>query len=628
MDQSDSVSSANVQTGQSITNGTLAINNGTGLASNYNLTTGTFDITQRWVTLSGTRNYDGTTTANSSDLTISNLVSGETLGLTGNGTVATKNVGSNKTITDVSLTLTDGSGLAANYTIGSKTLSIAQKTITIDGCKVYDGNTSVSAANISTFNGLALTETLTINGTGSIAAPQVGTNKTLTLGTLSLANGTNGGEASNYSLTSGELDVTARPITLSGSRFYDATTTVSNSDLLTFNNIVSGESLTVTGSGTVTDQNVGTNKSVTLGTLALADNTASASNYSLSSATLNITQRPLNVTATKAYDGSTAISSGSVTLSNLSGGQTINTSGSITTNSANVASYGTSDISVSSLSLADGTGAASNYTLVGGTYSATVTQKVLGLSGSRVYDATTTASPSDLTLTGLVGSETLTLSGSGTLTSSAVGTGKTITLNTLAISDNTGLASNYNLSGTATMNVTTRAVTATGSRVYDGTTTVNGTDLTTISNLAGSDTLSLTGSGSVTADVGNSKSVTLGSLALASGSGNASNYSLSSATVNITQRPLDLEASRIYDGTTTISGSNFSTFSNIVSGQTLSVTGSGTVSSANVGTGKNVTSVNLALANGSGSASNYSINSLTSRNYRKASDHLRFTTLR
>ena len=313
----------------------------------------------------------------------------------------------------------------------------------------------------------------------------------MTLGTLSLADGTNGGEASNYSLTSGALDVTARPITLSGSRVYDATTTVSNSDLTTFNNIVSGESLAITGSGTVADQNVGTNKNVTLGTLALANNTASASNYSLSSATLNITQRPLNITATKAYDGNTTITSGSVTLSNLSGGQTINTSGSITTNSANVASYGTSDITVSSLSLADGTGAASNYTLSGGTYSASITQKVLGLTGSRVYNATTTASSSDLSLTGLVGSETLTLSGSGTLASSAVGTGKTITLNTLAISNNSGLASNYDLSGTATMDVTTRAVTATGSRVYDGTTTINGTDLTTISNLAGSDTLSL-----------------------------------------------------------------------------------------------------------------------------------------
>ena len=77
----------------------------------------------------------------------------------------------------------------------------------------------------------------------------------------------------------------------------------------------------------------------------------------------------------------------------------------------------------------------------------------------------------------------------------------------------------------------------------------------------------------------------MGSLALAA-EAKRSNYSLSSATVSITQRPLDLEASRIYDGTTTISGSDFSTFVNIVSGQTLSVTGSGTVSSANVGTGK------------------------------------------
>ena len=82
-------------------------------------------------------------------------------------------------------------------------------------------------------------------------------------------------------------------------------------------------------------------------------------------------------------------------------------------------------------------------------------------------------------------------------------------------------------------------------------------------------------------------------------------------TVDITQRPLDLEASKIYDGTTTINGTDFSTFTNIVSGETLSVSGFGTVASANVGSSKTVTSVNLTLANGTGTASNYSINSLT-----------------
>ena len=65
-------------------------------------------------------------------------------------------------------------------------------------------------------------------------------------------------------------------------------------------NIVSGEALAVTGSGTIVDQNVGTSKPVSLGTLALADNTGSASNYSLSSATFDVNQRPLNFSATKA----------------------------------------------------------------------------------------------------------------------------------------------------------------------------------------------------------------------------------------------------------------------------------------------------------------------------------------
>ena len=102
-----------------------------------------------------------------------------------------------------------------------------------------------------------------------------------------MANGSNGGIGSNYSITSGTFDVTARAITLSGSRVYDTSNTVSNTDLTTFTNIISGETLLVTGSGTVTSQNVGSNKTVTIGSLALADNTGSASNYSLSSATFN-----------------------------------------------------------------------------------------------------------------------------------------------------------------------------------------------------------------------------------------------------------------------------------------------------------------------------------------------------
>ena len=90
------------------------------------------------------------------------------------------------------------------------------------------------------------------------------------------------------------------------------------------------------------------------------------------------------------------------------------------------------------------------YGLVGGTQSissARISKAVLSSSGSRTYDATTTAAAADQTLSGLINSETLTLSGSGTVTSADVGTSKTITVGSLALSDGTGTASNYTLTG-------------------------------------------------------------------------------------------------------------------------------------------------------------------------------------
>ena len=76
--------------------------------------------------------------------------------------------------------------------------------------------------------------------------------------------------------------------------------------------------------------------------------------------------------------------------------------------------------------LTDGTGLASNYNLNMGNL--TITAKPVDVSGSRPYDATTDADSSILSIGGLVGSETLKLSGSGTLASANVGTGMTISL--------------------------------------------------------------------------------------------------------------------------------------------------------------------------------------------------------
>ena len=57
-----SVATAVAGSGKTLTLGTLTLADGTGLASNYSLASGTFDINSRQVNIAGSRTYDGTTT--------------------------------------------------------------------------------------------------------------------------------------------------------------------------------------------------------------------------------------------------------------------------------------------------------------------------------------------------------------------------------------------------------------------------------------------------------------------------------------------------------------------------------------------------------------------------------------
>ena len=102
-------------------------------------------------------------------------------------------------------------------------------------------------------------------------------------------------------------------------------------------------------------------------------------------------------------------------------------------------------------------------------------------------------------------------------------------------------------------------------RQYDGTTNAssNATDSNTTesySGLVGSETLTLSGQGSVASKnvSGSSQSVTLGTIALGNQSGAstssgglASNYNLTSAAPTINKKVLNSNSSRIYNATTT-----------------------------------------------------------------------------
>ena len=200
-------------------------------------------------------------------------------------------------------------------------------------------------------------------------------------------------------------------------------------------------------------------------------------------------------------------------------------------------------VNTTGLSLGNGVsgtpGTASNYSLVGGTYQMTVTQRPVTISGSRFYNSTTTVSSSDInTFNNTAGGQTLAITGTGSVATAVAGAGKTITLGTLTLADGTGSASNYSLAS-GTFDVNSRQVNIAGSRIYDGTTVVNGSDLVVTTGV-GSEILTVSGTGSIAMPMlPLEKSVTTGSLVLSGSSGNASNYSIGSITLNVTQRPVN-----------------------------------------------------------------------------------------
>ena len=372
--------------------GTLTLGDGPagvnqGLASNYTLTGGTQDytITQRVLNSSGSKTYDANRNALAADISLTNLVVGEALNHSGTATISSANAGS-YTITNLAgITIADGSGgTASNYTLtgGTHNFTVNPKVISLSGTRLYDATTNAVASDLTTISGRVGAETLTLSGTGTLSDANVAT-KTVGVGTLALGDGT--GLAANYTLSGGthQLTVNQRPLNATIARQYDGTKTAAGSDLSAFDALQGGETLTLSGSGTVGDENVANGQGVTLGTLALVDGTGLASNYSLNSASLNITERVLNSSGSKTYDANTNALAADISLTNLVVGETLNHSGTAAISSANAGSYTITNLA--GISLADNTGLASNYTLTGGTHNFTVNPKVISLSGTRLY---------------------------------------------------------------------------------------------------------------------------------------------------------------------------------------------------------------------------------------------------
>ncbi|WP_076571599.1 YDG domain-containing protein [Janthinobacterium sp. TND4EL3] len=651
---------ANAASGKALTVSLGTLGDGTGLASNYTLSTpsgvtGTISAKQlSWINLAvSDKVYDGNNGASITGGSLSGFVGGETLTSASTGSFSDKNAANGKTIT-VNTTLGNGSGggLASNYTLANATTTanITPKALTVSGAaagdKVYDGSTAAVIAG-GTLSGLVGSETVNLGAlSGTFGDKNAGTNKAVTVTGGSLSDGGNGGLASNYSVgavTGLSANITQKALTVTGvsvaSKSYDGSTkaTISGG---TLNGLVSGETLSLSGqSGAFNDKDAGNGKAVTVTGATLGNGTGLASNYTVSNATGvtgNITPKALTVdgvtAADKVYDGGLAAVLSGGTLSGMVGSETLGLSSLAGVfGDKNVASGKAVTVTGGALSDGTGGGLASNYTVgaVAG-LSASITPKALTVSGvtvsAKAYDGNTKASLTGGTLNGLVAGETVSVSGQmGTFNDKDAGTGKAVTVTGTTLVDGTGLASNYtvtaptNVTGTITAKTLTWTNLAVANKEYDGNATA-AINKGSITGLISGETLAA-GPTAAFADknAGNGKTVTVHTtLGNGSGGGLASNYTLAdtSLTANITKATISAVTSivvdsKVYDGgLNAIVNAAGATFAGMVNGDSLNVSAtSANFIDKNAGSGKVVNAGGLSL--GGTDAGNYNLTAAT-----------------
>ena len=176
------------------------------------VTYGTSSITEYTVTL----NLAPGATAGSSTLTVNGLPTGVTYSflpaspvtlLAGASALSvTLKVTNNASTTPagtsgikVNTTSNNNNSNSTDYIVTPKTLSITAPTI---ASKVYDGTTTSGTVTVGTLSGFVGSQTVTATATGTYLDANAGAAKTATI-VYTLANGANGGLASNYSLANG-----------------------------------------------------------------------------------------------------------------------------------------------------------------------------------------------------------------------------------------------------------------------------------------------------------------------------------------------------------------------------------------------------------------------------------------
>ncbi len=347
------------------------------------------------VITAGSKVYDGTTTATILTRNLLGVVSGDDVSyIGGTATFADKNVGTGKTVTATGLSLSGTD--AGNYTVNTTattTANITARSLTITATgvnKVYDGTTAATVTlSDNRISGDVFTD---VYSSAVFNNKNVGTSKPISVTGISIT-GTDAGNYTFNTTASASADITVRTLTVTATgvnKTYDGTTTAT---VILSDNRVSGDDITVTYvSADFSDKNVGTGKTITISGVAVSG--PDSPNYVLSApstATANITVRPVSVTftaANKQYDGTTLATINQADLSGIISGDSVSVSGGTANfDNKNVGNAKTVTAFGFTLSGAD----AGNYTVnFGATTTANITPRALTVTAdakSKVADA-------------------------------------------------------------------------------------------------------------------------------------------------------------------------------------------------------------------------------------------------
>lgn len=678
------VSSYTITSAQySSTNNLKANDSGYTIASNltglgYNVTgvsSGTLTVNTKSLSVTGLtiadKTYNGSDAASTSASgSLNGVLSGNsTTDDVGFSTVATfnnKNVEATKTVNlDYTLNGTD----AANYTLAdaigvTTSAKINAATVTLSATKTYDGITSLT--NFVTINTGVGSETLSYSGATANSSHVV---EASYIDAITLADGTNGGIASNYVLPT--LNSTNAPVTITAATL---TPTISNTGLTkvydgtnnapigftptyTFTGLASGDTAAALGfTGAVYDHADATGGSaatkITVSGLSISGITGNKSSWA-SDYVLDATSKDVSATITKAaltvtanndsrfYSETDTTSYAGVRYNGFVHGESNSVLGgtlAIARSDASNGNAGTYTLTPSGLT-------SNNYTItnVTGTYtiipanqlqiividkSATYGDALTYSITSAKYLASDNSTINTLPITDngnnsfTVDGMTFTISPAGTVTTSTAGNIQAGSYQ-LGSSSVTGTSSNFSntIVTTGALSIAQKSLTPTASgvsKVYDGTTAMTGVTIGFSSAPLSNDVVSVSGLGAFdNKNVGNAnKNYTISNLALSGA--DAANYYLSGGSSfigtdgTITQKSITAITSitasdKTYNGSDTATLSTAGAgFTGIIGGDTLSVaTSTGTFSDKNVGMGKTVSVTGLTL--GGADASNYTL---------------------